>query len=401
MFSINTDDNKWYTSELGIGHYDGTDIILPGPIMVVNGLTKGFNYYVQTNGSISKTITSRKVGYAIADNHLVVLGNGNYGIDEAYVVPVKKFNAHPSITNEIWLEIEKDENATGVLVKKSNSPYDGSGIDWGTTVIDITDDTPYHGEGNFYKDTTATLGQRTYYKAFQYFGSLYNVVQGQNESDCYCRNGTGFWSFNTNDVSGATIINRYLGADFTASNISYTQQIKGNGAYINDTTSYIRTTPRFIPRTGDHTYVVWTARPTSGVNWILCEASAHDGSDGSTHERSYGWQIGIDSTGDFVVEYGTGLAGSWGTYNIPVGVDANTHMFAITFGDSGITIHIDKEVSSYSGQFSYGSVPSDSNMPIKYTGIGIEAFNDFGGNYRFDGCTGQSYDQLDCIKILY
>ncbi len=236
----NESTGVWETAQDGVCIYDGNDIVGNGHIVVLSGLTPYYSYYVQEDGSIGLSPTNYIAGFSFSETHFYVnILNG--GRNSEYSDNMILFTAIPGKSGTIRLRINPAATAEGVLIKRSTSPYDDSGISWGDEVIDITDWSDCDGNNEWYDDndggTGLANGTRYYYKAFPYVGSTYNVADGHNETSC--KAGGLLFEFTYDSISGSTLEDTSgNGNDGTNVNVSTDTGKVGEGGDYNGSSAW-------------------------------------------------------------------------------------------------------------------------------------------------------------------
>jgi hypothetical protein len=233
------ENSRWEKREFGMP-YDGSGIVSVGKF-ASEGLFStseiGYKLYRQADGTIGTSARSESyyLGWIESEDMAWIGMLG--GVDKEYIDNMESFFAIPGASTKIRLKIDMPDSADGVMIRRSTSPYDNSGITWGDEVANITDDTSYDGDNEWYEDAGLTNGTRYYYKAFPYKGSQYNETNAENETSSKA-GGLAHEYYMTNR-SGSTLIDNVGGVNLTSTNISYETGEVDERAVFNGTSSYI------------------------------------------------------------------------------------------------------------------------------------------------------------------
>ena len=169
-----------------------------------------YSLYVQSDGNLGLGVTSIHAGFILNDTEMIVDFNPVNAKPKAYTDNMIKFYAVPGGAGEMWLKIEKPVAADGVEIYRSTSAYAGEGRgNWGTQVVDITDDSDYKDTNEWFVDdnggSNLSNGVTYYYKAFPYIGSVYNETSGSNETECLAGTMLNFWAFDDVKLNGTPV----------------------------------------------------------------------------------------------------------------------------------------------------------------------------------------------------
>ena len=316
LLAHNATSGEWEQAEFGMP-YDGHNIVILGEFEgSFNSGDVGYKLYRQADGTISTSVRASEyyIGFVYSTSlaYIGVLG----GSDKEYTDNMDAFFAIPGASTKIRLKIDMPDSADGVMIRRSTSPYDNSGITWGDEVANITNDTSYDGDNEWYEDSGLTNGTRYYYKAFPYKGSVYNVTDGSNESSCKAGGlAHEYWFENNgNDAVGSE--------NLTANNITYQSGLVGNEAVLaGGSGSYFSTTAELFDNTvGTLIFSVSFDGFTTGT----AGDNIFDQSESTGDGRRDGWGVDIFSDKLSVYQAADNYSGSWNRIN-----------FAYTFATDG------------------------------------------------------------------
>ena len=268
------ENSQWEKREFGMP-YDGSDIVSSGKFTsegIFSAGEIGYKLYRQEDGAISTSARpeSYYLGWIESTDTAWIGMLG--GIDKEYTDDMDSFFAVPGISGKIRLKIKMPATAEGVMIRRSTSAYDGSGIAWGDLVTNITDDALYSGDNEWYKDDDGGIGlsngTQYFYKAFPYLGSAYNVIGGNNESSC--KAGGGEHEYSGDNVSGSTLIDTFDSQNGAATDITYPSGKVGNCMDPNNSGSPSIAVDIFSPTEINQD---WTMS-----FWLKCNDATSDGS---------------------------------------------------------------------------------------------------------------------------
>ena len=202
----NTEEQK-----LGTHIYDGKDAVCRG-IMTWDSEIGDVDYslYVQSDGKLGLGTSSIVAARMLSTDKVFIDFNPVNAKPKAYTDNMIKFYAVPGGSGQMWLKIEKPVVADGVKIFRSTSAYAGEGRgNWGTQVVDITDDSDYKDANEWFVDddggSNLSNGVTYYYKAFPYIGSVYNETSGSNETECLAGTMLNFWAFDDVKLNGTPV----------------------------------------------------------------------------------------------------------------------------------------------------------------------------------------------------
>ena len=201
---------QWEKREFGMP-YDGSGIVSAGKF-ASEGLFPaseiGYKLFRQQDGTIGTLARSESYYLGWIENEDTAWIGMLGGVDKEYTDDMDSFFAIPGTSGKIRLKIKMPATADGAMIRRSTAPYDDSGITWGDLVANITDDSAYDGDNEWYKDDNGGAGLSNgtlyYYKAFPYLGGTYNTINGNNESSC--KAGGLYLEYPYDSISGATLI---------------------------------------------------------------------------------------------------------------------------------------------------------------------------------------------------
>ncbi len=234
---------QWEKREFGMP-YDGSGIVSAGKF-ASEGLFPaseiGYKLFRQQDGTIGTLARSESYYLGWIENEDTAWIGMLGGVDKEYTDDMDSFFAIPGTSGKIRLKIKMPATADGAMIRRSTSAYDGSGIAWGELVANITDDSAYDGDNEWYEDDDGGAGLSNgtlyYYKAFPYLGGTYNAVDGGNETKA--KAGGLIHEYTMDNIAGSTVVDEAGGANLTASNVSYETGDVGNRAVFNGSSSYI------------------------------------------------------------------------------------------------------------------------------------------------------------------
>lgn len=283
---VNTDTGVFEVSQKGVGVSDGTLLIASG-FCLLSGLVKGLNYYAQPDGSLGTSITEYPVGFAMTATLFYVDINGAKGTNLEYLGIMQEFYPMPSKSGEIRLKVHKPADATCVQIRRAGTPYAGEGrTNWGIAIANITDDSNYKNNNDWYTTTGLSVGAKYYFKAFPYKGTVYNETQGVNECSCFCRNGLAEWTMD--GVSGNVILDSFGNSNYIShNNVVFEQFVIGNGATLSSAYAH---RDKFLPSTWISFHAMIRFANT-GTKYLF-------GENISIGSVNYGWVFTIDPSGN-------------------------------------------------------------------------------------------------------
>jgi hypothetical protein len=188
----------------------GKQLVANGSIVSLPNLelVEGYTYYIATDGLIGLGGTSRVAGHALGDDLFLVDIDGQGGRADAYTENMLQFNAIPSVSTKNRLKIEMPLTAAGVMIRRKTTAWVlGETHEDGDLVVDLTDDTGYKLDNEWYEDDNGGVGlvndTTYYYKAFPYLGGAYNETFGSNVKQSEAGKLYGEWDFDS--ISGNVI----------------------------------------------------------------------------------------------------------------------------------------------------------------------------------------------------
>lgn len=176
-------------------------------------LTQKKNIYATDSGQPSNVISDYKLGYLIEDNIVSVeLSNATRGETVQYIEPFGAIAAIPS-NDGAWLKLKMNPNDERFKLHVSTEgAYDGSGLSWGSLVLEDTTDTQYHGADKYFKDNNNGLGyqdgQQLYYRVFNKKSGTWNIEQNEN-NEVSIKAGVGFAKWSGDNVSGNVVVDQF------------------------------------------------------------------------------------------------------------------------------------------------------------------------------------------------
>ena len=298
------ENSRWEKREFGMP-YDGSGIVSVGKF-ASEGLFPtsevGYKLYRQADGTIGTSARSESyyLGWIESEDMAWIGMLG--GVDKEYIDNMESFFAIPGASTKIRLKIDMPDSADGVMIRRSTSPYDNSGITWGDEVANITDDTSYDGDNEWYEDAGLTNGTRYYYKAFPYKGSQYNETNAENETSS--KAGGLLFEYTFDSVSGSTLYDTSGNAHHGINtNVTLESGLVGQRGVYNGSSSksVINNCMSASQMDSDFTiamvitvdsigseHVLWSGHQYRGI-WFSVDSSGHlrlDLYDGSPHQAT-------------------------------------------------------------------------------------------------------------------
>jgi|GEM_PF-6673211 len=382
LFNVTT--SKWEKSQNGIGIYDGTNVITFGEC-ILSGLTPGYNYYAQSDGSTTTDLNEFPVGYPVSSTILLVNIRGDYGNKIAYVQNMLSFFGIPRVSSAASLRVKMPLDADGVMIRRKSGSAWTAGDDetTGTLVANITNDSSYDDNNEWYQATGLTNGNNVYFKAFPYKGSVYNTTIGVNETMVIPRVGISEWT--GDNISGSSIIDDIGSHNLTGINMTYNLFKIANGFDFSASGAYMRTA-KYLPSTAI-TFNTWVNFTNTGEKYLFGENN--DPGD----YANWGWLIGIDGSGDVYLRAGDGtFTATAATVNTGLSINT-TYMLTIVFNRStrNIKVYVD---GTYIGTATESTSINMTNVVNLYFGLSY-----FVGGLGYATTASMKLDQMRIYNI--
>jgi|GEM_PF-667210 len=254
-----------------IDSWTGSDFTIVNEVATINpanDLLISSKYHVEIANTAFKNSNNQYfVGFDDSDTW-------NFETAATYTENMAQFYAVPGTSNRARLKVQfpASGDADGVMLRHKTTAW-GSGDDEtsGTLIATITDDSSYKDANEWYEVSGLTNGNRVYFKAFPYKGSVYNTTIGANESSC--KAGGLVHEYHMDSISGSTVNDTAGSQNGTASNLSYVSGKVANAGDFNGTSSSINCgTPTDFNRTNKvlsgngWAYEVWVYISAWGTN---------------------------------------------------------------------------------------------------------------------------------------